>query len=142
MKGDGHRNWANAHHRAALQKKRGRFARSGGDRVVSLLCAALVLFVGLTVFFWPAGFHSEDQPTAGGAGFSCQASSITDEDTLRCADGTRVRLHAVEARESDGRCLPGHPCSQASAQAATDRLAQLAGGQICVARRPGPVMGE
>lgn len=61
--------------------------------------------------------------------FLCNVSSITDGDTLRCSDGTRVRLHAVAARESDETCSPGHPCPSASGAAATAMLTQLAGGQ-------------
>jgi endonuclease YncB( thermonuclease family) len=53
-------------------------------------------------------------------------SYVHDGDTLRCSDGTRIRLHAVAAREADGSCSPGHPCPAASAAAATARLRQLA----------------
>lgn len=60
---------------------------------------------------------------------SCRVASITDGDTLRCADGIRIRLHAVAARESDGTCSSGHPCPAASAQRARDTLRDLAAGQ-------------
>jgi len=61
--------------------------------------------------------------------FGCTVASITDGDTLRCADGTRVRLHAVAARETDESCSPGHPCPAGSAAAATAALRRLAGGR-------------
>jgi endonuclease YncB( thermonuclease family) len=54
---------------------------------------------------------------------------INDGDTLRCEDGTRIRLHAVSARERDGSCSPGHPCPSATAGAATAQLSRLAGGK-------------
>src|SRR6218665_3344887 len=75
-----------------------------------------MLFVGVfcAVFFWPTGSASIAQPLASSNGFQCQVSNITDGDTLRCADGTRVRLHAVAAREKDETCSPGHPCPPAS----------------------------
>ncbi len=74
--------------------------------------------------------------------FKCDVSSITDGDTLRCADGTRVRLHAVAARESDGSCTTGHPCPDASAGAATALLTQLAAGQTLTCRQTGTTYGR
>ena len=61
--------------------------------------------------------------------FECRVSKVHDGDTLRCADGARVRLHAVAAREIDGSCAPGHPCPAASAASARRALQELAGGQ-------------
>lgn len=69
--------------------------------------------------------------------FACRVARITDGDSLRCADGTRVRLNAVAAREIDGTCSPGHPCPPASAEAATAELARLAGGQTLQCRQTG-----
>lgn len=60
----------------------------------------------------------------------CEVDYVTDGDTLRCRDGVRIRLHAVAARERDGRCSPGHPCPTASAEAATAQLQRLAGGKV------------
>jgi endonuclease YncB( thermonuclease family) len=68
---------------------------------------------------------------------TCNVASITDGDTLRCRDGTRIRLHAVAARERDGSCSPGHPCPSASAQAATIELRRLAGGKTLTCRSIG-----
>lgn len=44
------------------------------------------------------------------APFLCLVVSVTDADTVRCADGTRVRLAAINARESDGSCRRGMVC--------------------------------
>jgi endonuclease YncB( thermonuclease family) len=132
MKRKSHRNWANAHHRSSmLNKKRGR----GNDPVVMLLSTVFVISVGLAVFVWPTSSVSNDNTSAGG--FSCSVASITDGDTLRCDDGTRVRLHAVAARESDETCSIGHPCPSASAAAATDKLAELASGQTLQCQKTG-----
>ena len=92
---------------------------------------ASIVVVGLAIllaWWWPPAkpLQASDQ---NGDRFFCQVASITDGDTLRCADGTRVRLHAVAARESDESCSPGHPCPSASGAAATATLEQLAGGQ-------------
>lgn len=95
-------------------------------------------------------YYRADSPRAGGpavtlAGadvFTCHVASITDGDTLRCLDGTRVRLNAVAAREVDGSCTPGHPCPQASAQEATDELTMLAAGQTLQCRQTGTTYGR
>lgn len=74
--------------------------------------------------------------------FLCDVSSITDGDTLRCVDGTRIRLHAVAARESDETCKPGHPCPSASAASATAMLSQLASGQTLQCEQTGTSYGR
>lgn len=136
-RGSGHRNWANAHHRAMMSQTRKRRGRQDNDPVVLLLSAVFVVAVGLTVFFWPSSSISSDHHASFASDFSCQVSSITDGDTLRCADGTRVRLHAVAARESDETCSPGHPCPSASAASATAKLSELASGQTLQCRKTG-----
>ena len=71
-----------------------------------------------------------DESAAGeGDRFACQVASVTDGDTLRCDDGTRVRLHAVAAREADETCSVGHPCPAASAASATAALRRLVQGR-------------
>lgn len=69
--------------------------------------------------------------------FACTVASVTDGDTLRCADGTRVRLSAIAARESDGTCRPGHPCPDASGAAATQALERLALGRTITCEADG-----
>jgi endonuclease YncB( thermonuclease family) len=69
--------------------------------------------------------------------FSCDVDYVHDGDTLRCRDGTRVRLHAVAAREADGSCAPGHPCPAASAETATRELRRLADGKSINCRPTG-----
>lgn len=137
MKRGGHRNWANAHHRAAMQQKRKRSWRAKGDPIVLLLSTVFVVAVGLLVFFWPSASISSDNPTSTASGFSCRVMSITDGDTLRCWDQTRVRLHAVAARESDETCSPGHPCPNATGAAATAKLSELASGQTLQCEKTG-----
>lgn len=74
--------------------------------------------------------------------FSCDVARITDGDTLRCADGTKVRLNAVAARETDGTCSAGHPCPSASAEEATAKLADLARGHTLQCRQTGTSYGR
>lgn len=104
-----------------------------------ILLAALVF---CTVLFWPAQWLSRSGDPAQSAllqpqGFTCSVSTIIDGDTLRCADGTKVRLHAVAARESDESCSPGHPCADASGAAATAKLTELAGGRTLQCEQTG-----
>lgn len=69
------------------------------------------------------------EPAAERGGFTCTVASITDGDTLRCTDGTRVRIAGINAREHDGSCNIGAPCPAASAREAASALSALASGQ-------------
>ena len=69
-------------------------------------------------------------PPAPADRFLCDVAHVNDGDTLRCKDGTRVRLHAVAAREADETCSPGHPCPAASAASATAELRRLAADRM------------
>lgn len=119
----------------AYYRRKKRRQRLEALRSYGLIASAALASFGM-VLFWPAGRPSSASPTMAG-GFTCQVSSITDGDTLRCADGTRVRLHAVAARESDETCRPGHPCPDASGASATAKLTELAMGQTLQCRQTG-----
>ncbi|HUH11263.1 MAG TPA: nuclease [Brevundimonas sp.] len=67
----------------------------------------------------------------------CQVAYVHDGDSLRCQDGTRIRLHAVAARETDETCSPGHPCPEASAASATRTLQRLTEGRDLACRSIG-----
>ena len=69
--------------------------------------------------------------------FACDVAYVNDGDTLRCEDGTRIRLHAVAARETDETCSPGHPCPTASAASATAELRRLAANRTNTCERIG-----
>lgn len=98
-----------------------------------------VALVGLMAFYVTLNWSQVDDPlpaqTAiaavpaaipGRATLACAVASINDGDTLRCRDGTRIRLHAVAAREADETCSIGHPCPAATAASATHELTRLA----------------
>ena len=111
----------------------------------------------LTVVYWPLdddferlvpkveqmlAVEPEPEPETGLAAptadrFVCDVAYVNDGDTLRCEDGTRIRLHAVAARETDGACSPGHPCPTASAASATAELRRLAGNRMITCERIG-----
>jgi endonuclease YncB( thermonuclease family) len=99
--------------------------------------ALLAVATFCVVFFWPTSQPSEAAALSSAGRFTCNVSSITDGDTLRCADGTRIRLHAVAARESDETCKVGHPCPSASAASATAKLTEFASGQTLQCEQTG-----
>lgn len=101
---------------------------------------AMMAAIFMAVLLWPSpdplrlvGGEVSPQPVVTlkrpASRFSCEVAYVNDGDTFRCEDGTRVRLHAVAARESDETCSPGHPCPQASAASATATLRALVSGQ-------------
>ena len=64
-----------------------------------------------------------------GEKFTCTAISVWDGDgPIWCAEGPRIRLHGIAAREMDGSCRPGHPCPSKSGVQARDHLVELLGG--------------
>lgn len=65
---------------------------------------------------------------AAGQTFTCTPVRVWDGDgPIWCAEGPRIRLAGIAARELDGSCSPGHPCPEATAVAARDALAGLIG---------------
>jgi endonuclease YncB( thermonuclease family) len=84
---------------------------------------------------------SDDATTSQAGSFPCSVVSIHDGDTLRCSDGTRVRLAGINAREVDGTCGP-RPCPAASADAATAELNRLAYGQELTCQANGSSYGR
>jgi endonuclease YncB( thermonuclease family) len=66
-----------------------------------------------------------------GVEFTCTPTRVWDGDgPLWCAEGPRVRISGIAARESDGSCRANQPCPSASADAARDALVQLVGKPI------------
>jgi endonuclease YncB( thermonuclease family) len=61
--------------------------------------------------------------------FSCSVASITDGDTFRCADGTRVRLAGIDAPEVSA-CVKGRQCVAGDGQASKRSLAGYASGRV------------
>jgi endonuclease YncB( thermonuclease family) len=76
--------------------------------VLSLLLAAIVVPAGET--------------------FNCTPTAVYDGDgPIWCAEGPRVRLSGIAAREMNGSCSAGHPCPSADPVAARDHLSSLVG---------------
>lgn len=66
---------------------------------------------------------------AAGASFTCTPTAVWDGDgPIWCAEGPRIRLAGIAAREIDGTCRSNQPCPTASGPAARDGLVRLLGG--------------
>jgi endonuclease YncB( thermonuclease family) len=72
----------------------------------------------------------------GAATFSCSVARITDGDTLRCSDGTRVRIAGIDAPEV-AACAPGRKCTPGDATASKRSLAAMASGKTLNCRKVG-----
>lgn len=65
---------------------------------------------------------------AAGQTFTCTPVRVWDGDgPIWCAEGPKIRLAGIAAREIGGECKPGHPCPRASGDAARDALVRLVG---------------
>ena len=68
------------------------------------------------------------RPNHSGA-FSCTVRSVTDGDTFRCSNGTRVRLSSIDTPEMPGSCRQGRACAPGDPYAAKAALQRLIGGR-------------
>lgn len=60
--------------------------------------------------------------------FECTPTRVWDGDgPVWCAEGPRVRLSGIAAREIDGTCRANQPCPTTSAEQSRDALARLVG---------------
>jgi hypothetical protein len=67
-------------------------------------------------------------PTAG-TSFQCTPIAVWDGDgPVWCAQGPKIRIAGVAAREMDGSCKANQPCPAVGAVDARDRLVRLLGG--------------
>ena len=64
-----------------------------------------------------------------GQSFVCTPVAVWDGDgPIWCAEGPKVRIAGVAARELDGSCRSDQPCPAVDALVARDRLVRLLGG--------------
>lgn len=70
--------------------------------------------------------------------FLCLVAMVTDGDTFRCADGTRVRLALVNAQELHGApCPRNRPCPAMPARQAKAALERMILGRTLHCRQVG-----
>ena len=69
------------------------------------------------------------QVVAAGVTFSCTPIAIWDGDgPIWCAEGPKIRIAGVAAREMNGTCNTNQPCPSVGPIDARDRLVSLFGG--------------
>lgn len=61
--------------------------------------------------------------------FSCSVLHVTDGDTFRCSNGTRVRLASIDTPEMPGSCRPGRACAPGNPYAAKAALQRMISGR-------------
>jgi endonuclease YncB( thermonuclease family) len=72
---------------------------------------------------------------ASGLSFTCTPTAVYDGDgPIWCAEGPKIRLAGIAAREMDGTCRSNQPCPKTGAAEARSHLASLVGRPI--GRRP------
>jgi len=76
---------------------------------------------------WPEHTFSNKPAKAGS--FDCRVAAVTDGDTFRCRDGTRIRLSAIDTAEMPGSCRPGRKCAPGNPYAAKAALSGMISGQ-------------
>lgn len=107
--------------------------RSTANFIAMVAVVAMAAFAG--TIMWPRSAElTSAQAGTADYDFACDVEYVNDGDTLLCRDGTRVRLHAIAARETDNSCSPGHPCPTVSAATSTAALTRLAGDRITCLR--------
>lgn len=84
-------------------------------------------------FFFALGLLPAPALTAevvpAGRTFLCTPIAVWDGDgPIWCAEGPKVRIAGVAAREIDGTCRPTHPCPSVDGIDARDRLVRILGG--------------
>ena len=90
-------------------------------------CVFLAAFVAV-LGSWPLPATAATT-VASGSRFNCTAVAVWDGDgPIWCAEGPRIRLAGVAARELDNSCRPGHPCPGPSGLVARNTLVGLLGG--------------
>ena len=70
-----------------------------------------------------------------GIAFTCTPVTVWDGDgPVKCAEGPKLRLAGIAAREIDGSCRLGQPCPDATGIESRDALVRLLGGPRGITR--------
>ena len=97
-----------------------------------MIVAAMLLIAQATDFGvrTPGGAPAPSRGRSTSAStFPCAVSYVTDGDTFRCSNGTRVRLSSIDTPEMPGSCRPGRHCAPGDPYAAKAALQRLIGGR-------------
>lgn len=75
--------------------------------------------------------------TLAAAIFTCTVAYVHDGDTLRCQDGTRVRLQAIDTPEMPGACQQGRKYVEGDPYAAKAALIRTINGRTLRCEKTG-----
>ncbi|RYG57863.1 MAG: hypothetical protein EON56_01395 [Alphaproteobacteria bacterium] len=79
----------------------------------------------------PAALSLAAAVVPAGQTFSCTPTAVYDGDgPIWCAEGPKIRLAGIAAREMDGTCRTNQPCPEVSAERSRDELVKLIGVPI------------
>jgi endonuclease YncB( thermonuclease family) len=96
-------------------------------RILSKVVLAAALPLLLTGLPFAAAARTPVVPD--GRTFVCTPTAVWDGDgPIWCAEGPRVRIAGIAAREIDGTCRSNQPCPPVGGVEARDRLVTLFGG--------------
>jgi endonuclease YncB( thermonuclease family) len=94
---------------------------------VRFLTKFAIVLVGQN--FMPPESAVQAQVVPAGQTFRCTPTAVWDGDgPIWCAEGPKIRVAGVAAREMDGSCRRNQPCPSVGAIDARDRLVRLFGG--------------
>jgi hypothetical protein len=106
-------------------RDRARIAQMTRRAIMPLALAA----IASTSLHVPLAAASPARIVPAGETFRCTPVAVYDGDgPVWCAEGPRIRIAGVAAREMDGTCRPNQPCPAVGAVDARDRLVRLFGG--------------
>jgi hypothetical protein len=90
---------------------------------------AVAAFILVAVITHPLPPKAVAQVVSAGRTFTCTPTAVWDGDgPILCAEGPKIRIAGVAAREIDDSCRPGQPCPPVTGVEARDRLVSLFGG--------------
>lgn len=88
-----------------------------------------IVFFAVVFALFVASAEASPPIVSTGKTFTCTPTAVWDGDgPIWCAEGPRIRLSGIAAREIDGVCKPKHPCPAATGRQARDHLVRLLGG--------------
>jgi endonuclease YncB( thermonuclease family) len=96
-----------------------------------MICMRVTAIASIIVVSAALGLPAANAVEIVGAGksFKCTPVAVWDGDgPIWCAEGPRIRISGVAAREMDGTCRANQPCPAVGALEARDRLVKLFGG--------------
>jgi endonuclease YncB( thermonuclease family) len=96
-----------------------------------MICMRVIAIASMIVASTVSGLPAAKavEIVAAGKSFKCTPVAVWDGDgPIWCAEGPRIRISGVAAREMDGTCRANQPCPAVGALEARDRLVKLFGG--------------